>query len=1026
MNVYRKAMAARPAGASGARLLRAMALSLCMALPFALQTAQAANNDGALAGRLTSADQKSLEGVEVTVRNPDTGFVRTVKPDAEGNYRFPYLPVGLYALEATRADETVGKLGEVNISVGNTTIANIEVAGTALDTVTVLSSRINNKVDVTSTESATNISIEELRRLPVQRDVVDVALLAPGLNKGDDDLVDGVATISFGGSSAAENTAYINGLNVTDFYNRIGFSNVPFSFYKDFQIKTGGYSVEFGRTTGGVINAVTRSGTNQFDFGSEIVWEPHALQTEKTDRRYSNGTPRIIARNDYYDRTSANFYASGPIVKDKLFFFALYEARQYEPQNTNDQGSLLFKSDNDDAFWGAKLDWQISDKHLLELLAFSDDNQEVEQTYRFDEPTDEQQARINEQFVNTGGENWALTYSAYFADNFVMKAMYGENDRSFARFSNNDLACNRIRDLRTGGLGQGDVGCTTTPSRTLRGDLREAGRLDFEWMLGDHQLRFGLDHESNTSDHTQFYPGENRLLYEIRSTTGGATLENGGVVPPGVTAYVRTRQNEVEGTFESINSAYYLEDNWSITPNFILNAGLRLEGFDNRNGDGDTYIKIDDMLAPRFGFSWDMKGDARMKLFGNLGRYYLPVANVINIKQAGGFLDERTFYVFDGFEEFEYNGQTFQRPILGAQIGSVDNSQGDGTVGDLRGEVDQDIDPVYQDEVILGFQQMITDAWSWGVRGIYRKLTNAIDDMEITSTGIICGGEPVGAGFVMGNPGEDLTIFTDTDCDGENDGFVTIDTSRAGWAMLDDGENYVGEAGYPEPRRTYRAIELVLDRAWDKVWSLNASYTLSYSRGNAEGPVNSDTNFADAGRTEAFDNPWVNFGGYGDLPNDRRHQLKVRGAYAISPSWELGATLNVASGRPINAFGVGNPFDGTNFHSYFICVENCSGLDPDTGDEWLPSQRTYVESPRGAGGRTPWTYDVGASLTYARSFSAADLQVKLAVYNLLNQERATEASEFLETDIGFINDGWGEAVDYQSPRYAFLSLSLEF
>ena len=75
--------------------------------------------------------------------------------------------------------------------------------------------------------------------------------------------------------------------------------------------------------------------------------------------------------------------------------------------------------------------------------------------------------------------------------------------------------------------------------------------------------------------------------------------------------------------------------------------------------------------------------------------------------------------------------------------------------------------PVYQDELILGFQSMIDEKWSWGVRGIYRKLHNAIDDMEITSNGILCGGEPTGVGFVMGNPGETLTVFTDTNCDGD-------------------------------------------------------------------------------------------------------------------------------------------------------------------------------------------------------------------------------------------------------------------
>lgn len=994
----------------------AAATSALLGTALPLGGAHAAGGDGALVGRLTASETASLEGVEVTVVNPETGFTRTVKVDGEGNYRFAYLPVGTYTLEARKNNSRVGKLADVTIALGTTTTANVDLATVTLDTVQVVSSRIVNAVDVTSVESATNLTVAELERLPVERDIISAALLAPGLNKGDDDL--GAGGVSFGGSSVAENTIYINGLNVTDFYNRVGASSVPYAFYKEFQVKTGGYSVEFGRATGGVINAVTKSGTNEFDFGTELVWEPSFLQSAGTDRRYANGNPRIIYRHDEYDRVAANMYASGPIVRDKLFFFALYEAREYEPQNTSNSGNLLFEGKSDDAFWGTKLDWQITDAHLLELLAFSDENETVEDSFAFSEATDSRGAYQNTEFEDTGGTNWALTYTGYLTDNLSMKALFGENDREFRRTTSNDVACTRTRDLRTGGLGQGDVGCTSTANVTAREDVREAARLDFEWALGDHQLRFGLDREVNTSNHDQFYPGSERLLYEIRTTTPGATLENGGVVPAGVNAYVRTRRNEVDGEFETLATAYYLEDNWSVTPNLVLNAGVRMEAFDNRNSDGDSYIKIDDMIAPRLGFSWDMKGDGRSKLFGNAGRYFLPVANVINIKQAGGFLDQRTFYVFNGFEDFEFNGETWQRALLGAQIGAVNTSQGDGTVGDLRGEVDGDMDPVYQDEIILGFQSMLNDDWSWGVRGIYRKLNNAIDDMEISSTGILCGGEPVSAGFVMANPGEDLTIFTDTDCDDVADNWVTIDTSRAGWALFDDDGNYVGEQGYAEPRRTYRALEFVLDRGWDDRWSFNASYTLSFNKGNAEGPVNSDTNFADTGRTEAFDDPWVNLNGYGYLPNDRRHQVKLRGAYAIGTHWQFGATLSAASGRPINAFGVGNPFDGTNYHSFYICTANC------TSD--IPSERVYELRGRGSEGNLPWTFNLGASVAFVHEFSAMDLEVKLSAYNILNSERVTEVDEELETDIGSINTDYRTGVGYQEPRFALLTVKLAF
>lgn len=993
------------------RLLRtaiylAMGASLAASLPFA---AQAASGDGSLVGTLTDNANKPLANAEVTARNPETGFTRTVRADADGQYRFPFLPVGKYIVEATKDGKVLGKLADVTVSLGAATTANVSLAMNALEEITVSSSRIITAVDVRSTESATNVTREDLERLPVERDVLSVAMLAPGLNRGDPDL----GGVSFGGSSIAENTVYINGLNVTDFYNRVGNSNVPYAFYKEFQVKTGGYSVEFGRTTGGVINAVTRSGTNEFEFGTEVLWEPSFLQSEGDDHFDRSGNPYLISSRDEYDRQNVNVYASGPIVKDKLFFFAMYEARNYERTNTSDEADVLNKREADDGFWGAKIDWQISDSHLLELLAFSDENTEETDIYGFDYPSRTTEGYENTSLIDSGGMNWAATYTAYLTDSFSMKALYGENEREASQNSLNDLNCSRIIDNRSGGIGRG---CTTTTSVFKRTDTREAARLDFEWALGDHQLRFGLDHEINTSDSFSHYPGD-RLRYEISSTTPGATV-NGAIVPAGVTAYVRTRQQEVAGVFETTNSAYYIEDNWSVTPELIVNAGVRVEAFDNKNADGESYIEMDNMIAPRLGFSWDMRGDNRTKLFGNAGRYFLPVSNLINIKQAGANLDERYFYVLEGFTPFEYNGQTYQRPILGAQLGGVDNRFGDGTVRDARGAVDKDMDPVYQDELILGFQAMIDDKWSWGVRGIYRKLNNAIDDLTVSSTGILCGGEPVSAGSVMGNPGRPITLFTDTNCDGVRDAYVTVDTARAGWALYDDDGNYVGEMGYAKPKRNYKALELMIDRAWDDTWSMNASYTLSFAKGNAEGPVNSDSNFADTGRTEQFDDPFVNYGAYGYLPNDRRHSFKLRGAYALSQSWDLGATLTVQSGRPISAIGSGNPFDSNDYWSFFICTENCLSD--------VASERVYELRGRGNEGRTSWLYDLGANVTYRHSFSVADLRVKLAVYNILNQQRETQVVDRLEPNLGVPNEYYRLGDGYQTPRYATLTFNLDF
>ena len=598
-----------------------------------------------------------------------------------------------------------------------------------------------------------------------------------------------------------------------------------------------------------------------------------------------------------------------------------------------------------------------------------------------------------------------------------MKVLYGRNNRESFTRSLSDIECNRVvasSSIPSPGV---PLGCTTSSRVEARNDEREAARIDFDWSLGDHLLRFGLDHETNTSDYDRHYPGPGGYYYNIYPADPGDTIPNGGIMPDGYEGYVRARRYEIAGTFESINAAAYIEDNWSVTPNFLLNIGLRMDSFDNKDSGGNSYIKMDNMIAPRLGFSWDMNGDGNTKLFGNLGRYFLPVANVINIKQAGGLLDERTYYAFDGYQLVDRNGSQYAVPILGPQIGPVDDSQGDGTVGDLRSEVDRNMDPVYQDELILGFQQRLNESWSWGISGTYRKLHNAIDDMEITATAQ-CGGDGY-VGWVMANPGRPVTVWGDTDCDGSADGWITIDTSREGWALYDSDGNYLGQRGWVSPKRTYKALELQIDHPWDGTWALNASYTLSKSEGNAEGPVNSDTEFDDTGRTENFDDPWVNLGGNGDLPNDRRHQFKVRGAYALNEHWRLGGDLDLHSGTPITGFGVGNPFDGTNYHSYFICVQNCDGPSPG---------RVYEASPRGKYGRTPWTYNIGASIAWLTPISdKGDLQVKFAVYNLLNQQRTTAVDQDLQRNISnSTSETFREPIRFQSPRFAQLTVTATF
>src|SRR5262249_19732718 len=135
----------------------------------AAPAAHAASGDGSLVGHITSADKASVGGAEITARNPQTGFSRTVKADADGNYRFPFLPVGSYTVEAAKDGTSLGTLNDVTVNLGNATTADFELGGgSKLDVVQVLGTRITTAIDLSSTEIATNVTREELERLPVE------------------------------------------------------------------------------------------------------------------------------------------------------------------------------------------------------------------------------------------------------------------------------------------------------------------------------------------------------------------------------------------------------------------------------------------------------------------------------------------------------------------------------------------------------------------------------------------------------------------------------------------------------------------------------------------------------------------------------------------------------------------------------------------------------------------------------------------------------------------------------------------
>ena len=173
--------------------------------------------------------------------------------------------------------------------------------------------------------------------------------------------------------------------------------------------------------------------------------------------------------------------------------------------------------------------------------------------------------------------------------------------------------------------------------------------------------------------------------------------------------------------------------------------------------------------------------------------------------------------------------------------------------------------------------------------------------------------------------------------------------------------------------------------------------------------MNSDTDFGDTGRTENFDDPWVNYGGYGYLPNDHRHQLKVRGTYALGEDWELGGTLERAVGP------ADQRASASATRSTAPTTTATSSVSANCDSERAVGACVRLRAAA-ATGRTPWIFDLGATVTYKHSFAAADLRVKFSVFNLLNQQRDIDVDDEFESGIGDPNPDWLRGTSFSSRR----------
>ena len=897
-----------------------------------------------------------VAGATVTAWHVDTARIRTAVTGVDGRYRFSGLAVGRYAVTAVLGNlQTSTIIAEVNVGEGTAVDLRMENPRT-VEEVVVIADAIS-PVDVTRSETTRVVTAGDIERLPITRDPNAVVLMAPGAVYGDtafgtnnrrEHYGTGFGYASLGGASVAENIYYINGMNVTNFRNGLGASTVPFEFYDQFQLKTGGFGAEFGRATGGVINSVTKRGTNKWQFTVGGYYEPDSLRGDVPNVEHPSSWRRYDSADGFDEKDDFDLFvtAGGPAVRDRLFVYGIYDFRALDQRDFEPSGRM-HEDVNDDGFWGIKLDWLLTDNHRLEYTGFSDDRTVRRTSFRWDDSTGEVGREVDRTRFERGGVNHIVAYRGYFGTRIAASGLWGTGEYDLMTESPEDATCPAAFDSRRGGFRQ--LGCWTNFIATGAKDERDVVRVDVEWAIGEqHLLRFGADREIKTSfDLIEYSGGE---YYRYFRVVPGMELSNGGIVPEGVTEAVRYRRYVNGGHFDAIASAYYIEDEWLIPAiNATLRLGLRNERFDNRNAEGRTFIRMTDQYAPRIGFAWDPRGEGTAKVFANYGRYHLPVATIVNVHFAGSTWFSEDWFVLDG--PIAEDGSTELRTPIGGRAVFAD-----GSTPDVRSVVDRDLEPMAQDEYILGYEWQVFSDYIANVTFTYRNLFQGIEDIT-TDQAFGVRGE---FNYVLVNPGRDVRTYYDRDGDG----------------TLEEVTLSAEDLGYPPMKRRYKALTLDLKRPWDGVFYVRGAYTLSHSYGNYEGTVRSDRGEDLTGFTTQFDFVGLLDGADGDLPNDRRHMLKVWGVWQFADAWQASAAFQFSSGRPRNALG----FHPTDRHARQYGA--------------LSFFQQGAPVPRGSLGTTADIYRLDLGFKYTRdAFYGGELTVRLDLFNALGFDAETEVDE---------------------------------
>ena len=845
-----------------------------------LAGALGAQTTGRIAGSVTDEQKGALPGVTVEARGSALQGARAATTDERGEYRLTLLPPGQYTVTFTLQAFATESRVDITVSLGKETTLDVTLRPAVKETVTV--SGEAPVVDASSTTIGTNMTSRTFESLPTARNYTSVVQVTPGVSSDANLDNSGQTTITVYGSSGAENSYFIDGVNTTGMEYGFQGKELNFEFIQEVDVKTGGYEAEYGRATGGIINVITKSGGNEFHGDVFGYYDNNSLQANAEPVVSTAGTVTGFTKKDF----GLDF--GGYIVKDSLWFYGAYDKVKNTTESAlpagPDAGQVVSSPSNRD-LGSAKLTWRMAENQSLVVTFFQDPRTDTgaisDANHSLNGDPLTYQGKLE-----FGGRDYALRYDGIFGGNWGASAQVARHEEKH-NVGPATAAGDVIQYLdaandyyQTGGFGR-------IETKEFKRDFFGGSLSRF---FSGHEFKLGAEYENEVADVTKRYSGgqqvtlvsnpidPSRPIYNhYYWTTPDATVDNAPV-----SALFASPRHRV--------TTLYLQDRWSVSSVLTLNLGVRWDRQEIIDSSGVKQIDMKKDFAPRLGFVWDPSGDHRSKVYGSYGQFFEQIPMDLVIRS---FSYERQPNIIN-------YSPTDNHPDPAAE---ADYGTPSKILGGFTEPADPNLRNQYVEEYILGGEREVVQDIAVGIKGIYRSYGRVIEDFLCIDDGTYC----------IGNPAQG--IMKDV---------YTLDYSQT----------------YPAPRpvRIYRGVQLDMNKRFSNNWQMMASYLYSKLEGNYDGEYAPFTNAgADPNISAAYDyydfftdgKDLSKITNRGYLSNDRRSQFKVSGVYVTPFNLSIGFAAYYRTGTPLSRMGYSDAYSR---YEFFLTDRGSEGRTPSNYD----------------------------------------------------------------------------------------------